>query len=152
MVKFQTGVTLVELMIVMVIIGLLMVVAIPSYRDYTVRAHRVDAQSALMSMAAAQEKFYLANGEYCGNTDMSSDLPNGLGIASNSNMGYYEFKVQDSLQDLETGYVMTATAIDGQLSDDADCKVMGINHRGVRYGGPGPVTQTTSNNPKCWGN
>jgi len=60
----QTGVTLLELMTVVVIIGVLTSIAIPSYRRYTLRAQRSDATAALLRIAAAQEKFYLQNNTY----------------------------------------------------------------------------------------
>ena len=53
MLKMQKGVTLIELMIVVIIISVLSTVAIPSYRGYMVKAHRVDAQSSLLKMAVA---------------------------------------------------------------------------------------------------
>ena len=150
MLKMQKGVTLIELMIVVIIISVLSTVAIPSYRGYMVKAHRVDAQSSLLKMAVAQEKYFLENGTYCSNADMAKDLPDGLGIEATSTLGYYEFSVQDALQNLDTGFIITARAIEGQLKDDKDCTVLAINHRGAKYGGPGPVTSTTNNDPKCW--
>ena len=58
------GVTLLELMIVVVIIGLLSIVAIPSYRQYSIRAHRTEAKTALIRLATNQERFYLQNNTY----------------------------------------------------------------------------------------
>ena len=42
----MAGVTLLELMIVVVVIAVLGAVAIPSYREYTRRAHRAEAKGA----------------------------------------------------------------------------------------------------------
>ena len=55
------GVTLLELMIVVVIIGLLSIIAVPSYRQYSIRAHRTEAKTALIRLATNQERFYLQN-------------------------------------------------------------------------------------------
>jgi len=60
----QTGVTLLELMTVVLVIGILSAIAIPSYRQYTMRAQRSDATAALLRIASAQEKFYLQNNTY----------------------------------------------------------------------------------------
>ncbi len=58
------GVTLLELMIVVVIIGILAAIAYPSYRDVTTRAKRVEAKAALLKIATNQERFYLQNNSY----------------------------------------------------------------------------------------
>ena len=52
------GFTLIELMIVVVIIGILVAIAYPSYTKYTIQTRRSDAQIALTQAAALQEKFY----------------------------------------------------------------------------------------------
>jgi type IV pilus assembly protein PilE len=44
----QRGVTLLELMTVVMIIGVLASVAIPTYRSYLLRAQRTDATAALL--------------------------------------------------------------------------------------------------------
>lgn len=60
----MAGVTMMELMIVVVIIGILAVVGYPNYRDYAARAKRNEAKSALLQVAAQQERFYLQNNTY----------------------------------------------------------------------------------------
>ncbi len=149
--KNISGVTMLELMIVVAIIGLLSAIAVPSYRQYSVRAHRVDAQSQLMKVAASQEKFYLANNQYCEDADLDSDLPDGLGIARYSDLAYYQLKIEDAMADPAMGFVASAVAVGSQLDDDADCKFLTIDQKGVKYGGPGPISDSSTNNPRCWG-
>ena len=57
----QHGVTLLELMAVVMVIGILGMIAIPSYRQYVTRAQRVEAKTALLRLQTNQERFYLAN-------------------------------------------------------------------------------------------
>ena len=58
------GVTLLELMAVVVVIGILSIVALPSYRQYVLRAQRTEAKSALLRLATNQERYYLGNRTY----------------------------------------------------------------------------------------
>jgi len=59
--KYMQGVTLMELMIVVVIIGILTAIAFPNYRQFVARAKRTEAKAALLQIATNQEKFYLQN-------------------------------------------------------------------------------------------
>ena len=58
------GFSLVELMIVLVIASVLVAIGYPAYQQYVRRANRNDAYAALLAMASAQEKAYLANSSY----------------------------------------------------------------------------------------
>jgi type IV pilus assembly protein PilE len=58
------GITLIELMIVVVIIGLMAVIAYPNYREFAARAKRNEAKAALLQIATNQERFYLQNNTY----------------------------------------------------------------------------------------
>jgi len=64
------GVTLLELMTVVMVIGILAIIAVPSYRQYSMRAQRTDAKTALLRLATNQERFYLANRRYGGTADL----------------------------------------------------------------------------------
>ena len=58
------GVTLLELMIVVVILGIIVAFAYPNYKDFTDRARRNEAKALLLEIAQNQERFYLQNNRY----------------------------------------------------------------------------------------
>lgn len=64
----QSGITLIELMIVVAIIGILAAIALPSYNQYVERTRAADAQGALMSLANALERYHTQNNTYVGAT------------------------------------------------------------------------------------
>ncbi len=60
------GMTLIELMIVVVIVGVLSVLAVTGYRKYTLQARNAEAHNFLGVIRASQEAYYQAFGRYCG--------------------------------------------------------------------------------------
>ena len=56
--RFQKGVTLMELLIVVVIVGILAAIAYPSYRAQVMRSHRSDAKIALERAAQTLERCF----------------------------------------------------------------------------------------------
>jgi type IV pilus assembly protein PilE len=134
------GITLLELMAVVVVIGVLGVIAIPSYRQYSMRAQRTEAKTALLQLAANQERFYIQNNTYTNN------LP-ALGFAAGtSEKGVYTLAVP--LANANT-YQAVATPTPGggingvDMNADADCALFSINAQGVRAAAPDPTTT-------CW--
>ena len=67
--KHMLGMTLMELMVVVVIIGVLTAIAFPNYREFVARAKRTEAKAALLKIATNQERFYLQNNTFT--TDMT---------------------------------------------------------------------------------
>lgn len=124
------GVTLLELMIVVVVVGILAAIAVPSYRAYTLRAQRSDATAALLRLAAAQEKFYLQNNTYAGNAQMGSAPPAGLGIAGTEH-GWYTLSIDNGANALAYTARAVAPAASPQFSDTA-CRTFTIDQSGAR--------------------
>ena len=130
----KTGFTLVELLIVIVIIGLLMAYALPSYKRQVIFAKRTDAHNSIMKIASAQERNYATYNQYAttinaGATPNSTDL--GLaGVAFMTSVDY-TYTMNNN-----NGYTITATAIgDSQVNDDFggnDCTTLTLDSLGQK--------------------
>lgn len=142
----ERGITLMELLTVVVILGILAAIAIPSYRNYLIRAQRTDATSALLRIAAAQEKFYLQNNTYATNDQLDDPPPGGLGIPSTEH-GYYDVAITKE-DDLTVDFVATATPVDaGPQANDGSCATFTIDQAGRR----GATDKSAADNtPNCW--
>lgn len=72
----QKGFTLIELMIVIAIIGILAVIALPAYQDYTARAQVSEAFALAEGQKAAVVEYYADKGAY-----PSSNTAAGVAVA-----------------------------------------------------------------------
>ena len=132
----QRGITLIELMIVTVIVGILAAIAIPSYRAYVVRANRADAKVALMSTAQNLERCYTNSTPYAYNSaNCTAAVPMPFVVAT----GTYQI----SGVRVANGYVLTATPQGAQVAD-TQCGNFRLTQAGVQT-----VTGTLTA-PDCW--
>lgn len=60
----NSGITLIELMMVLAIMAILVAVALPSYQRYQVRGIRSQGQQFLMDLAQSQEQFFVDQRQY----------------------------------------------------------------------------------------
>ena len=141
--KRQAGMTLVELVIVLVVVAILASIAVPGYRSYVLRTHRVEARTALLNLAAAQEKFYLVNHTYATDPQLTPAPPGGLGLPATTENGWYTITIADGAN--AAAFSATATAAGSQAAD-GDCSTFTINHLGVKSA----TRSDGSPSPRCW--
>lgn len=68
----KKGITLIEMLIVVAIIGILAAVAIPAYIGQQKSAERTEAYTNLQNLRMLQEQYFAENGEYAPNTATAS--------------------------------------------------------------------------------
>jgi type IV pilus assembly protein PilE len=81
----QLGVSLIELMIAVAIVGILTAIAYPSYRQYVLRGNRTEAKAAIMQASQALEKCFTRFGSYTdAGCQISTNLARANGLPSES--------------------------------------------------------------------
>lgn len=73
--RTDPGFSLIELMTVLLITGLLLTLAWPSYQSHVRRGHRVEAATALMEAQHFMERYYAVQGRYTTATGLAPALP-----------------------------------------------------------------------------
>jgi type IV pilus assembly protein PilE len=128
------GFSLLDLVVALAIVAILATLALPSYRQHQLRAQRIEAVSALMQVAAMQERHHLQHHEYA--TVLEAAPPAGLGLQALSAEGRYALAITAADSD---GFVAIATAR-GNQADDAACIRFWLDESGTK----------SATGPDCW--
>jgi type IV pilus assembly protein PilE len=113
------GFTLVELLIVIVIVGILTAIAVPSYNQHTLKSYRSDAYAALNEVMQAEERHAAEEGTYTVTlTDMGFTSP------LSSELGRYQITAIACVAPAPTALTqcinLRATAQGAQTGDNND--------------------------------
>ena len=94
--------TLIELLVVVLIIGILAAIALPQYQKAAEKAKLTQAIAVVKAMADAQERFFVANGEYTRDMEqLDITVPgtdytytNANGSSQRKKTGVFDFSLQ----------------------------------------------------------
>jgi type IV pilus assembly protein PilA len=118
--KEQGGFTLIELLVVLVIIGVLLAIAVPSYLGFKKRAEQSAALSNMRAAIPSIEAYYSDEGTYTGMT------PAGLKASYDA-----------GLKSAELVFTITGGGAGYTIADNVGCTVSAV-------AGPGPNLEKTA--------
>lgn len=123
-----TGFTLIELVIVVAIVAILAAIAVPSYRRYVMHGNREAAESVMLEIASAQERYMVDNRSYATNV---SALGYASTVAPGGAAAAYTLAVATSSA-LPPTYSVTATPVSGSPQANDSCGTLSIGTDGSK--------------------
>jgi type IV pilus assembly protein PilE len=138
----DSGFTLIELMVTIAVIGILVAVALPSYKDQIARGKRSDVQTALVEDAAYMQRYYAANNTYLAANGVTPTLP-ATQSPKGSTGANYTITIDGAPNTTDTAFRLTATPVGSMASDR--CGSFTYDNLGTK--GVTGAGQTVAN---CW--
>jgi type IV pilus assembly protein PilE len=135
------GMTLLELMIVVAIVGILASIALPSFNDSVMKARRADARNALFDVQLLQAEFFANVFTYGTLAD--------IGAGDESKNGYYSLVVKGTPD--STGFEVRAEPVQGKSqANDTSCASTSGAHRAFCVNQDGPAYDGVCAPKTCW--
>ena len=131
MTRNQKGITLLELMIVVAIIGILAGIAYPSYQNSVLQSRRAEAHTDLFALQLAMEKARGNCATYASGFGTGGCTSSQVNYTANSS--YYTLSISGASG---SDYTLTATATGAQASD-SDCATITLTRDGTQGGTSG---------------
>lgn len=131
--RCQTGFTLIELMITVVIVGILAAVAYPNYAEHVAKGRRADARARIMAAQQWMERFYTQSYSYATDADgTKNDNFANQAFSTSPPAGEGATMYTLAVAVTHTTYTITAFPQDGSPMENDACGRLTIDNAGVK--------------------
>jgi len=163
--RHEAGFSLVELMVVLLITVILLTIAVPTYQSQVRESRRTDAKTAVLDLAAREEKYASLNNSYTGS-------PANLGYQSASSTtpfpqtvgsGYYQVYACPgttistactagvAVTATASTYVIAAIPLAGtSQANDSPCQYFAVDNTGAQFSTNSTTGIGTDTTSTCW--
>ncbi len=134
--RSQSGVTLIELLIAIVLVSIIAASAYPSYTQYVVRAKRTAGKSALLQVADRQQQYFMDNKRYAGSLTALGYQANPFMVRDDG--AYVVVADPDRVYQIvlatptPTSYILTAVPQMMMASKDTICGTLSLSSTGQK--------------------
>jgi len=153
----QTGFTLIELMVTVLILSILAAIAIPSYLGSVRQARRTEAKTAILDIAGREERYFNTNNAY---TNVQANLGYGTSTAAMTNYvvgsGYYQVTVYSPATGFNANgpaspsYEIIATPYTAAQQKDTLCMLFTVDSTGKQTANTSTTGGGTDTTSSCW--
>jgi type IV pilus assembly protein PilE len=141
--RAAAGFTLVELLVTIIVATILISISVPSYQNQVRKSRRTEAKTALLDLAAREERYNSTNSGYTNSTTA-------MGFAGVANFpvtigsGYYQVNVTSATA---SAFTLTATPVStSPQSKDTSCASFTLDNTGAQSA----TDSGGTTNAACW--
>ena len=142
----QKGMTLIEVMIVVVILAIIASIAYPSYTGFITKSKRSAGQSILMQVADRQQQFFMDNKRYAATLTALGYSADPFAIDDQGRVvavGDADSIYQVTMNNLSAvTYTAVAAPANMHATRDAECGSLSLTHAGAKTASTGSMN--------CW--
>ena len=140
--KSARGMTLIELIIVVAIVGIIAAIGYPSYLEHVKKTRRAEGMGELLELADRMERHYSDTGTYAQTTD-GPDMTAAVIYRTTTQNGYYTLSVDAGTDNVQYTARAVPTSKGGQNTDK--CGTFIVNSQGTQTVTGGALTSAD-----CW--
>lgn len=150
----NTGITLIELLIVVAIVGIIASIAVPAYSKNMEKTRRKDAMASLLALSQAMERHYTEKSTYVSAANGTPSTANGVPPVSSVFASEAPLDNQEKFYDLRItavssgAYTLRAIPKNGQAGDG----IIELNSLGVRKWDKNKDGDTSDAGENSWDN
>ena len=136
--KEEAGFTLIELLVVIIILGILLAIAVPSYLSFKDRANKSAAMGDIRTLVPSIESWNQDNGGNAGDVDGNASTSGYQGMTMTLLKSWYDQSLDASSS---SPFTINPTGFTGSPTDYCVTATLG-SFTGYKHGPSGPISVT----------